>query len=246
MRGPRPGRCVHNLVVDMEAVTDVDVTGGRVVRRAEGVAARRRTSRCRSAACARRARAARQPSASSKARPVYPTNRAAVEALAPPVGWRDKLREKLFGHPAVADAADAPDARPADRSPSTSPAAATDRTAHGQRHRRDPPPRDRHRDQPDPDHRGDPHAALAEGEGHERRVPARLGRRHRRRGHASSRCCRRCIPDGEPDAVEADPGRHPDPARRRAAVPRAAAVALAPRSPASRRRCRSGCRRSTR
>ena len=32
-------------------------------------------------------------------------------------------------------------------------------------HRRDPPPGARRRDQPDPDHRGDPHAALAEGAG---------------------------------------------------------------------------------
>ena len=51
------------------------------------------------------------------------------------------------------------------------------------RHRRDPPARDRHRDQPDPDHRGDLDVALAEGEGHERRFPVRLGRRHRGRGH---------------------------------------------------------------
>jgi sulfate permease, SulP family len=94
-----PAGEVHSLVVDMEAVTDVDVTG------AESFAALKEWlvqehialsfSRVRSDA---RERLILFGLLAGE--PVYPTNRAAVEALTPPVGWWEKFREGLFPHAA--------------------------------------------------------------------------------------------------------------------------------------------------
>lgn len=93
-----PGE-VHSLVVDMEAVTDVDVTG------AEAFTALKQWliehdialsfSRVRS-----EARERLVTFGLLEGETVYPTNRAAIEALVPPVGWREKLRERLFPHTA--------------------------------------------------------------------------------------------------------------------------------------------------
>jgi sulfate permease, SulP family len=96
--GGGPGE-VHHVVIDMEAVTDVDVTAS------ESFAALREWlddqgvelsfSRVRLQA---RPRLQRFGVLGDEA--VYPTNRAAVAALAPaPEGWRDRLRNRIFGEP---------------------------------------------------------------------------------------------------------------------------------------------------
>ena len=101
----------------------------------------------------------------------------------------------------------------------------TRRNNHERRDRRDPAARPRHRGQPDPDHRRHPDAALAPGEGHQRRVPPRLGRRHRRCRHrlhaarvrAAGERRRRLQPDR---GLDQDRTRRPAPADGRQAVAR--------------------------
>ena len=88
---------VHSLVVDMEAVTDVDVTG------AESFAALKEWLATQQIALSfSRVRSdARERLVTFgllAGEPVYPTNRAAVEALVPPVGWPQRLRERFFPH----------------------------------------------------------------------------------------------------------------------------------------------------
>ena len=108
-RAVRDGaRCsVHDLVVDMEAVTDVDVTAAESFAACKRMAAPRRASRCRSAACGRRAERL-TTFGILQSETVFATNRAAIDALAPPVSWRDKLREKLFGHATTPEHGEAP------------------------------------------------------------------------------------------------------------------------------------------
>jgi hypothetical protein len=53
--------------------------------------------------------------------PVYPTNRAAIEALAPPIGWRERLRERLFPHAGRADKPKSPDGALEPNGPPTEP-----------------------------------------------------------------------------------------------------------------------------
>ena len=99
VREARPGR-VHHLVVDMEAVSDVDVTGAESFASLKGWLRGEDVtlsfSRVRPGA---RERLVAFGILESET--VHPSNRAAIDALAPPVSWRDKLREKLFGHPAA-------------------------------------------------------------------------------------------------------------------------------------------------
>ena len=86
---------VRSIVVDMEAVTDVDVTG------AEAFAALKKWlvehdialsfSRVRSDA-----RSGWVAFGLLEGEPVFPTNRAAVEALTRPVGWVERLRDRVF------------------------------------------------------------------------------------------------------------------------------------------------------
>lgn len=88
---------VHTVVVDMEAVTDVDVTGAE----AFGVL-KRWLSDHDIALAFSRVRAEARPRLTTfgllEGEPVYPTNRAAIDALAPAPGWREKLRRRLFPH----------------------------------------------------------------------------------------------------------------------------------------------------
>ncbi|WP_082561774.1 SulP family inorganic anion transporter [Microbacterium sp. Root61] len=87
---------VHHVVIDMEAVTDVDVTASesfaalREWLGSEGVELS--FSRVRSGARERLTRFG-----VLQHETVYVTNRAAVAALTPPVGWREKMRMRLFG-----------------------------------------------------------------------------------------------------------------------------------------------------
>jgi high affinity sulfate transporter 1 len=94
-----PAGEVHNLVVDMEAVTDVDITGSESFAALKEWLAEQHIalsfSRVRS-----EARERLVAFGLLGAEPVYPTNRAAVEALTPPVGWVEKLRDKFFPPPA--------------------------------------------------------------------------------------------------------------------------------------------------
>ena len=88
---------VHSLVVDMEAVTDVDVTG------AEAFAALKTWLREQHIALSfsRVRSGARERLVTFgllEGEPVFPTNRAAVEALTPPVGWVERLRDRFFPH----------------------------------------------------------------------------------------------------------------------------------------------------
>lgn len=89
---------VHDLVIDMEAVSDVDVTAAESFAalkewlRSEGVALS--FSRVRPGA-----RERLTAFGILEGETVYPTNRAATDTLAPPIGWREKLRDRLFGHP---------------------------------------------------------------------------------------------------------------------------------------------------
>jgi SulP family sulfate permease len=86
---------VHTVVVDMEAVTDVDVTGAE----AFGVL-KRWLSEHDVALAFSRVRTESRPRLTTfgllEGEPVYPTNRAAVDALSPPAGWREKLRQRFF------------------------------------------------------------------------------------------------------------------------------------------------------
>ncbi|MGC5224615.1 SulP family inorganic anion transporter [Micromonospora sp. DT81.3] len=98
---------VHDLVIDMEAVSDVDVTAAESFAalkgwlRGEGVVLS--FSRVRPGA-----RERLTVFGILEGETVYPTNRAATDALAPPMGWREKLRDRLFGHPAVPEHPDVP------------------------------------------------------------------------------------------------------------------------------------------
>ncbi len=87
-----PAGDVHSLVVDMEAVTDVDVTGAESFAALKEWLAQEHIalsfSRVRSEA---RERLILFGLLAGEA--VYPTNRAAVEALTPPVGWWEKIRD---------------------------------------------------------------------------------------------------------------------------------------------------------
>jgi SulP family sulfate permease len=90
-----PAGTVHSLVVDMEAVTDIDVTGAEAFTALKKWLAEHDIvlafSRVRPAARDRLATfgllAGEQ---------VFPTNRAAIEALTPPVGWVERLRDRFF------------------------------------------------------------------------------------------------------------------------------------------------------
>lgn len=86
---------VHTVVVDMEAVTDVDVTGAE----AFGVL-KRWLSEHDVALAFSRVRTESRPRLTTfgllEGEPVYPTNRAAIDALSPPAGWREKLRQRFF------------------------------------------------------------------------------------------------------------------------------------------------------
>jgi len=94
-----PAGTVRHLVVDMEAVTDVDVTGAEAFGSLKSWLAEQRIalsfSRVRPTS---RERLSRFGILANE--PVYVSNRAALEAFTPAIGWREKLREKLFGHPA--------------------------------------------------------------------------------------------------------------------------------------------------
>lgn len=98
---------VHDLVVDMEAVSDVDVTAAESFAslkewlRGEGVTLS--FSRVRPGA-----RERLTTFGILQSETVFATNRAAIDALAPPVSWRDKLREKLFGHATTPEHGEAP------------------------------------------------------------------------------------------------------------------------------------------
>lgn len=87
---------VRHVVVDMEAVTDVDVTGSEAFASLKGWLQRQDVTLGFS-----RVRPEARPRLVAfgliEGESVYPTNRAALEALAPPVGWREKLRDRLFG-----------------------------------------------------------------------------------------------------------------------------------------------------
>ncbi|MET0736461.1 MAG: SulP family inorganic anion transporter [Microbacterium sp.] len=92
---------VQHVVIDMEAVTDVDVTGSESFEalrnwlddESVGLA----FSRVRSAARPRLIRFGILGDAT-----VYATNRAAVAALTPPEpSWRDRLKTRFFPHPAM-------------------------------------------------------------------------------------------------------------------------------------------------
>jgi SulP family sulfate permease len=90
-----PDGDVHSLVVDMEAVTDVDVTG------AEAFASLKQwlTEQDVTLSFSRVRPDARERLIALgllEGESVFPTNRAAVEALSPRPGWRDRLRERLF------------------------------------------------------------------------------------------------------------------------------------------------------
>ena len=86
---------VRSLVVDMEAVTDVDVTGSDafaslkkwLVEHDIALSFSRVRPDARERLVAFRL---------LEGEPVFPTNRAAVEALTPPVGWVERLRDRVF------------------------------------------------------------------------------------------------------------------------------------------------------
>ena len=156
-----------------------------------------------------RARATGQPSGSSTTRPCTPRTGPRDRRSLPPSAGGEAARS--CGTPLPGPRAEPDRGRARRRNPSTSPTAATEKDDHGPRHRRHPPPRGRSGDQPDPDHRGDPDAAVAQGAGDERRIPARLGARHRRRRdalHASL-----VGPPGATTTPPSRPGRHPAAAR---------------------------------
>lgn len=90
-----PDGDVHNVVVDMEAVTDVDVTGAEAFASLKQWLADQDVTLAFSRVRAE-ARERLITFAMLEGEPVYPTNRAAVEALTPRAGWRDRLRERLF------------------------------------------------------------------------------------------------------------------------------------------------------
>ena len=89
---------VHQVVIDMEAVTDVDVTASESFAALrewlDGQAIVLSFSRVRSGA---RPRLERFGVIADDT--VYATNRAAIEALTPHLGWREKLRQRLSGTP---------------------------------------------------------------------------------------------------------------------------------------------------
>lgn len=89
---------VHHVVIDMEAVTDVDVTASESFAALrewfDGQAIVLSFSRVRSGA---RPRLERFGIIAGDT--VYSTNRAAIEALTPHVGWREKLMQRLSGAP---------------------------------------------------------------------------------------------------------------------------------------------------
>jgi SulP family sulfate permease len=91
---------VHTVVFDMEAVTDVDVTGSEAFGILKGWLSDNGI-----AIAFSRVRSESRPRLTSfgllAGEPVYPTNRAAIEALAPPAGWREKLRQRLFPRPSA-------------------------------------------------------------------------------------------------------------------------------------------------
>ncbi|SFS13380.1 high affinity sulphate transporter 1 [Microbacterium sp. cf046] len=93
---------VHSLVVDMEAVTDVDVTGAEAFTALKQWLAAHDIalsfSRVRSDARERLV-----TFGLLEGEPVFPTNRAAIEALTPPVGWVERLRDRFFPHAPNAD-----------------------------------------------------------------------------------------------------------------------------------------------
>jgi SulP family sulfate permease len=105
-----PAGEVHSLVVDMEAVSDVDVTGAEAFASLKTWLVQQRISlsfsRVRS-----EARERLVAFGLLEGEPVYPTNRAAVEALVPPVGWVERLRERFFPQPADTGRHHAADAR---------------------------------------------------------------------------------------------------------------------------------------
>ena len=90
-----PDGDVHNVVVDMEAVTDVDVTGAEAFASLKQWLADQDVTLAFSRVRAE-ARERLITFGMLEGEPVYPTNRAAVEALTPRAGWRDRLRERLF------------------------------------------------------------------------------------------------------------------------------------------------------
>lgn len=85
---------VHHVVIDMEAVTDIDVTAS------ESFAALREWLDAQPISLSfSRVRSGARPRLEQfgviRGDTVYATNRAAIEALTPHVGWRDKLRQRL-------------------------------------------------------------------------------------------------------------------------------------------------------
>jgi len=112
--GSAPDGAVHNLVVDMEAVTDVDVTGAESFAALKEWLAEQHIalsfSRVRPEARERLVTFGLLAGES-----VYPTNRAAVEALVPPVGWREKLRERLFPYAGRVEQTKPPSVAPAEQ-----------------------------------------------------------------------------------------------------------------------------------
>jgi SulP family sulfate permease len=87
---------VHHVVVDMEAVTDIDVTASEsFASLREWLDTERRElafSRVRSGA-----RPRLEHFGVIQHETVYSTNRAAIESLTPHVGWREKLWNRLAG-----------------------------------------------------------------------------------------------------------------------------------------------------
>jgi high affinity sulfate transporter 1 len=96
---------VHHVVVDMEAVTDIDVTASesfaalREWLEGEGIALS--FSRVRSGA-----RPRLEHFGVIRNETVYSTNRAAIESLTPHIGWREKLWNRLAGAPRAEEQAD--------------------------------------------------------------------------------------------------------------------------------------------
>ncbi|MGZ8804917.1 MAG: SulP family inorganic anion transporter [Microbacterium sp.] len=115
-----PDGDVRSVVIDMEAVTDVDVTGAE----AFGVL-KRWLSDHDIALAFSRVRNESRPRLTRfgllEGEPVYPTNRAAIDALAPPPGWREKLRQRLFPRPGSVPPSGRADAEPEDDDASTGP-----------------------------------------------------------------------------------------------------------------------------
>ncbi len=96
---------VHHVVIDMEAVTDVDVTASESFAGLrdwlDGESVILSFSRVRSGA-----RPRLEQFGIIGDETVYATNRAAIESLTPHIGWREKLWQRLSG-PRAEDAADA-------------------------------------------------------------------------------------------------------------------------------------------